>query len=120
MPYLLTLKKPLIQYHGILIDTIDKLGIGNPLLSWLGSYLTSRRQFVSIGGAHSDLVTIPSGVPQGGHLSPLLFILFMNSLNDCLSFVKVLLFSDDIKLYLKINSASDCHIVQSDLDTFSD
>ncbi|XP_015378251.1 PREDICTED: RNA-directed DNA polymerase from mobile element jockey-like, partial [Diuraphis noxia] len=92
--------------HGLLIDTIDKLSIDNLLLSWLGSYLTSRRQFVSIGGAHSDLVTIPSGEPQGGHLSPHLSL--------------ILLFADDIKLYLKINSTSDCHTVQSDLDTFSD
>lgn len=49
--------------HGLLIDTLDSVGIGNPLLSWLVSYLTSRRQFVSIKGVHSDLAIIPSGVP---------------------------------------------------------
>jgi len=43
----------------------------------------------------------------------------MNSLSDCLSFVKVILFADDIKLYLRVNSPSDCQLLQSDLDTFS-
>ena len=104
--------------HCTLINILDNLGIGNPLLSWLESYLTSRRQFVSLNGVHSDLCTIPSGVPQGGHLSPLLFIIFVNSLPDFLSSAKVLLFADDIKLFLKIASASDCLLLQADLDTF--
>jgi len=50
--------------HGLLIDILDGLGIVNPLLSWLNSYLTLRRQCVSINIVHSDLVIIPSGVPQ--------------------------------------------------------
>jgi len=50
-------------YYGLLKDTLDGLGIGNSLLSWLNFYLTSRRQFVSINGVHSNLVIIPSGVP---------------------------------------------------------
>lgn len=56
--------------QGYLIDAFDRLEIG-----------TSRRQFFSINGAHSDLFIIPSGDPQGGHLGPLFFIVFMNSLN---------------------------------------
>lgn len=103
-----------------LLRTLDNLGFGNPLLSWLSSYLNSRRQFVTINGVLSDLCIIPSGVPQGGHLSPLLFILYINSLPDYLLYSKVLLFADDIKLFLKINSSSDCLLLQSDLDTFSD
>jgi retron-type reverse transcriptase len=75
--------------HGTLIKILDNLGIGDPLLSWLASYLNSRRQFVSINGVLSDLCIIPSGVPQGGHLSPLLFILFVNSLPDFLSFATI-------------------------------
>jgi len=37
--------------HGLLIATLDSLGIGHPLISWLTSYLTSRRQFVKLNGA---------------------------------------------------------------------
>uniref|UniRef100_A0A2S2PFU5 RNA-directed DNA polymerase from mobile element jockey n=1 Tax=Schizaphis graminum TaxID=13262 RepID=A0A2S2PFU5_SCHGA len=75
-------------------------------------------QFVKIRGATSDFSITPSGVPQEGHLSPLLFIIFINSINNYLSFCKVLLFADDIKIYSKITSISDCRQVQSDLDSF--
>lgn len=84
--------------HNHLISEIEPLNIGNPLLSWLQSYLSPRMQFVKIHGATSDLSITPSGVPQGGHLSPLLFIVFINSINNYLSFSKVLLFVDDLIL----------------------
>jgi hypothetical protein len=104
--------------HCRLIAELARLGIGDPLLSWLQSYLTSRKQYVKVHGASSNLSTISSGVPQGGHLSPLLFIIFTNSINNYLSTSKVLLFADDIKIFLKISSLSDCSQLQSDLDSF--
>jgi len=106
--------------HARLICQLEKLGIGNPLLSWLQSYLINRRQFVKVHGSSSDLTLIPSGVPQGGHLSPLLFILFINSVKNFLPHTKVLLFADDIKIFLKIRSPSDCLKLQSDLNSFNE
>lgn len=106
--------------HARLICQLDKLGIGNPLLSWLQSYLSNRRQVVKVHGSASDPAPISSGVPQGGHLSPLLFILFINSVKNFLPNTKVLLFADDIKIFLKIHSPSDCLKLQSDLNSFSE
>lgn len=104
--------------HCRLITELARLGIGNPLLSWLQSYLNSRTQYVKVHGAFSNLSTISSGVPQGGHLSPHLFILFINTIHNYLSTSKVLLFAVDIKIYLKISSPLDCFQLQSDLDSF--
>lgn len=91
----------------ILINILDNIGVGNPLLSWLASYLTSRRQFVFINYELSDICTILSVVSHDGSLSHLLFILFLNSLSDYFDFVKVLLYSDYIKLFLKMSSPSE-------------
>ncbi|KAF0715593.1 Uncharacterized protein FWK35_00034356, partial [Aphis craccivora] len=104
--------------HCRLITELARLGIGNPLLSWLQSYLNSRTQYVKDHGAFSNLSTISSGVPQGGHLSPHLFILFTNTIHNYLSTSKILLFAVDIKIYLKISSPLDCFQLQSDLDSF--
>lgn len=105
--------------HGLLINELGQLGIGDPLLSWLRSYLSNRQQFVKVNNSESSLVTIPSGVPQGGHLSPLLFILFVNSISKSITKAKFLLFADDIKIYLKSNDISDSLTLQHQLDNFA-
>ena len=105
--------------HDLLINELDLLGIGDPLLSWLRSYLSNRQQFVKVNNCKSSLVNIPSGVPQGGHLSPLLFILFVNSISKAITKAKFLLFADDIKIYLKSNDISCYQTLQHQLDEFA-
>lgn len=102
--------------HNILIKTLNQLGIGNPLLSWLNSYLSNRHLFVSVLGSSSAAFVPSSGVPQGAVLFPLLFALFVNSAPSVLRHAKLLMFADDIKLYLHINSISDCNLLQQDLN----
>ena len=63
---------------------------------------------------------IASSIPWGGHLSPLLFIIFVNSLSNYLLYSKVHLFADDIKLFLKVNSFTDFLLLQLDLESFFD
>lgn len=65
--------------HFNLIYIFDKLGIGEPLLSWFHSYLTDGWQFVNLFGISSKKFRVTSGVPQGGHLSSSLFNLFINT-----------------------------------------
>lgn len=104
--------------HEILVSVLEALGFGYPLLGWIRSYLFSRPQWVKLYESKSQIFTVISGVPQGGHLSPILFSLFINSIFNIPRHCKLLCFSDPIKLFLKIDSLTSCIHLQEDLDRF--
>ena len=64
----------------------------------LQSYLTNRKQFVNFGGFTSKCEKIDIGVPQGSVLGPLLFLIYINDLQNNTN-LKVLNFADDTLLY---------------------
>ena len=86
--------------HEILLKKIEHMGFRGPILAWITSYLTNRKQFVTIGDASSTLLDISMGVPQGSTLGPLLFILYINDMSESLSRLKVIHFADDSTLHL--------------------
>jgi len=55
-------------------------------------------------------------VPQGGHLSPVLFALFINGISSVFNNCRFLVFADDIKLFFHIDSSRDCDLLQSELN----
>ena len=65
---------------------------------WFKSYLSNRKQYVSINGYDSNLADVKFGVPQGSVLGPLLFLVYINDLNQALKFCKVHHFADDTNL----------------------
>lgn len=106
--------------HNLLISKLNHYGIKNPLLSWFSSFLTERFQIVKYNEFFSNPISITSGVPQGDHISPLLFLLYINDISSSLKHTNILLFADDAKLYKTIYSVSDALKLQSDLDAFCD
>jgi len=102
----------------MLVFVLEALGFGNPFLGWIRSYLSSRPQWVKLYGTKSQIFIARSGVPQGGHLSHILFSLFINSVSNIPRYCKFICFADDIKLFLKVDSLTDCTRLQEDLDLF--
>jgi len=79
--------------------------------------LSGRKQLVKINGLCSKLVDVTSGVPRGGHLSPVLFSLFIYGIKRVIHHKDFLIFADDVKLFLRVNSAQGCRLLLNDFDS---
>ena len=86
--------------HKILLKKIEHMGFRGPIHQWLSSYLTNRKQYVNMGDSSSDTLNVKMGVPQGSTLGPLLFILYINDMSNCLSDLNVIHFADDSTLHI--------------------
>lgn len=102
----------------LLLIKLQKTGIQAKFLKWLESYLTTRDLIVKFRGKQSNIVNAKSGVPQGSHLGPLLFILFVNDLSFILKKLKVLIYADDMKLFIEIKNVDDINTFKNEVTLF--
>ena len=98
-----------------LLHKLQQYGISDNLLHWFGSYLSNRVQRVIIDGCHSSWANLRAGVPQGSVLRPLLFLLYINDLTNCVS-TNIRLFADDAVIFEHgTNIHTLCNSLQNDL-----
>ena len=90
--------------HTILLKKLDHYGIRGSANDWFKSYLTNRKQFVSINGYDSREIVMPYGVPQGSVLGPLLFLVYINDLHNAIKYSTVRHFADDTNLLINNKS----------------
>ena len=93
---------------------LDYCGVRNKTIKWISFSLEEHTQCVVCGGYTSDPANVISGVPQGTVLGPLLFLIYINDLPECVSSM-CSLFADDLLVYRKIESERDIEILQNDL-----
>ena len=107
-----------------LIWKLHQYGIRGNALSWNRAFLGNRSQTVVIEGEESGSVPVSSGVPQGSVLGPILFLVFINDLQEKLSSYDSLpltrrLFAFDTAVYLTIGGLNDGTVLQNNLDKLS-
>lgn len=100
--------------HRRLLVKLKAIGIRGKLLKWIKHWLSGRKQRVVINGVESDWRDVLSGVPQGSILGPLLFIIYINDIDEGI-FNKILKFADDTKLVGKVGSMEDIEELRKDL-----
>ena len=106
--------------HQLLLKKLKSLGLDNNSMGWFKSYLSAREQVVSIGNCLSCPKPISVRVPQGSILGPLLFIIYVNDLPQCLRHCEIILYADDTLIYYPAKIAQDVETyLNIDLKTVS-
>ena len=101
--------------HAKLCHKLGHIGIRGKMLTWTMNFLSNRRQRVVVNGSNSKWTKVTSGVPQGSILGPLLFLVYINVIGDCLKHSEVHLFTDDCTISRTIKENDDCSLLQQDL-----
>ena len=94
-------------------------GIGNGMINWIEKWLIDRKQRVVVDGEVSNWKSVLSGVSQGSVLGPILFLIYINDLDDDIT-SKVLKFAGDTKVFKKIKSDADRQHLQDDLNKLTE
>ena len=99
--------------HQRLLLKLKAHGIRDSITDWIEQWLTDRRQRVVVDGEVSNWKSVLSGVPQGSVLGPILFLIYINDLNDSIT-SNGLKFADDTKLFRKVNTDGDKQRLQNE------
>ena len=101
--------------HKRLLLKLKVIGIKGQLLEWISDWLSSRSQQVQVKGSLSDWAMVKSGVPQGSVLGPVLFLIYVNDIDEKVT-CYISQFFDDTKIYASVPDREAARVMQNDLN----
>lgn len=104
--------------HTSIAKALASAGMPLRQLQLIMFILSNRQYFVKINNVISQTSIVPdSGIPQGSHIGPTLFILVANALRNCLrQTTKLFQYADDVLLIQPISTGADEDELQRSID----
>lgn len=88
-------------YKHRLREKLVELGLPLCLRRWLWSFINERYGQTKFGNAVSKMTKFHDGLVQGGVLSPLLFLCFINDISTRIQHSEISIFADDVAIWGK-------------------
>ena len=103
--------------HDKRLHKIRYYGIGGKTNTWISAFLCSRSQQVVVNGQTSQSADVLSGAPQGSVLGPILFLMYINDIEERVT-SQMRMFADDSIVYRQnlIHTSADHFTLASDLN----
>ncbi len=105
-------------HHMRLLTKLKAHGVTGNIHKLIDDWLPERKQRVVINGISSGWCGVKSGVSKGSVLGPVLFLIYVNDLDDGLT-CKISKFADDMKITCKVITTLDKELLQRDLEKLS-
>lgn len=104
-----------------LLSKLRAHGFEEKIVRWIDSWLTGRKQRVVLNGHASSWRDVISGVPQGSILGPILFVIFIDDLEENIrkQLDLIVKFADDTKIGHRSDTPEDCQLLQEALDVLT-
>ena len=102
--------------HAILLTKLAGMGVNKSFWKWCQSFLCDITQQVKLPGALSNIRSVIAGVPQGGVISPTLFNVHINDIEDCIPgemAVHTLKYADDCSQYELVPHGSNSRMQEA-------
>ena len=102
--------------HNIILKKLGNYSVDLNSLKWFESYLTNRIQKCRVNDHLSGSNPVNCGVPQGSNLGPLLFLVYINDLPNCLNCAIPRMFADDTSVSYAAKSMDELQsVINSEL-----
>ena len=92
--------------HSKLILKLLETNINRSIIKWISYFLQDRTQRVVLNGKISDVIKVPSGVPQGTIIAPILFSIYVRDLFSAQISSQLLAYADDMKVFASVSPTS--------------